>query len=185
LTGSLKFDAARFRLPAIFQEAPMKIHAPIQTTVLVAMLVAANASAVELPAKKVGLWETSSLSSAHPGTPVRVQMCFDADTDHQLSLKADASLKKMGCAAAPVQFVGGNYIYDSTCKLGARTMRTHSVISYPSGGSIHGLTTMNMGDGAPPTTMTSDSKWIGVCKPGQKPGEGEIMNMADFSRPNK
>ena len=153
-----------------------------RTTALaaVALLSTALVQAVELPAKKVGLWETSSLSSRHPGVPVRVQMCFEAGTDHELSARADASLKKMGCTAIPLQFVGGNYVYDSTCKLGAKTMKTHSVISYPSGGTIHGETTMDMGDGTPASTMTSDSKWISACKPGQKPGEGEIMNMDDF-----
>jgi hypothetical protein len=151
----------------------------------IAVLFATNALAVELPAKRVGLWETSSLSSRHPGTPVRVQMCFEAGTDHELMAKADASLKKMGCTAIPLQVVGGNYVYDSTCKLGANTMKTHSVISYPTDGTIHGMTTMDMGNGSPPDTMTSDSKWISACKPGQKPGEGEIMNMGDFGKQRK
>lgn len=157
---------------------------PLARTALTAAVLLSTTSvlAVELPAKKVGLWETSSLSSRHPGMPVRVQMCFEANTDHELSLRADASLKKMGCSAIPLQLVGGNYVYDSTCKLGAHTMKTHSVISYPSDGTIHGATTIDMGAGAPPDTMTSDSKWIGACKPGQKPGEGEIMNMSEFSK---
>ena len=152
---------------------------------IVTLIASANALAIELPAKKIGLWETSSLSSRQPGVPVRVQMCFAAGTDHELSLRAEASLKKMGCTAIPLQYVGGNYVYDSTCKLGAHTMKTHSVISYPSGGTIHGYTTMDMGDGAPPATMTSDTKWISACKPGQKPGEGEIMNMDDFKKSHK
>jgi len=149
--------------------------------IICGLLVSANAAAIELPAKKVGLWETSSLSSRQPGTPVRVQMCFAAETDHELSARAEASLKKMGCTSVPLQFVGGSYVYDSTCKIAGRTMKTHSVISYPAGGTIHGFTTMDTGDGAP-ATMTSDSKWIGACKPGQKPGEGEIMNMGDFQK---
>jgi hypothetical protein len=165
----------------------MKIHLLNRTMLLVtvALFFAGTVSAIELPAKRVGLWETSSLSSQHPGMPVRVQMCFEAGTDHELSARADAALKKMGCSAVPLQYVGGNYVYDSTCKIGAHEMKTHSVISYPSGGGIHGLTTMDMGDGAPPSTMTSDSKWISACKPGQKPGEGEIMNMGDFRKARK
>lgn len=165
----------------------MKLNSLAGTTALatIVLLSATSVLAVELPARKVGLWETSSLSSHQPGMPVRVQMCFEAGTEHELSVRAEASLKKMGCHSNPLQFVGGNYIYDSTCKLGANTMKTHSIISYSRDGTTHGETTMDMGDGASPSTMSSDSKWIGACKPGQKPGQGEIMNMDEFRKGKK
>ena len=112
-------------------------------------------------------------------------MCVDTGTDHEISVKSDAALKKMGCNASGLEYLSGSYVYDSTCKIGANTMKTHSVVSYPSVGAIHSVTTVDMGGGAPPSTMTSDSKWIAACKPGQKPGEGEIMNMGDFRKGQK
>lgn len=162
-------------------------HKPsIRIAVLATGLLAVGSlPALELPPKKVGLWETSSLSSRHPGTAVRVQMCFAAGTDRELNAQAEASLKKMGCSSVPLRYLDGSYVYDSTCKLGPNTMTTHSVISYPADGTIHGLTTMDTTGGGGRSTMTSDSKWIGPCRSDQKPGEGEIMNMDQFRKPRK
>ena len=54
-------------------------------------------------------------------------------------------------------------------------MKTHSVLSYPDAAAIHSVTTVDRGDGGTAITNTSDTRWMGPCKPGQQPGDREVM----------
>jgi hypothetical protein len=113
-----------------------------------------------------------------------MQQCVGEDTDRAAMAKAEATWLKMGCPKSEPQKLGAAYSYDSSCKLGASTMKTHSVLTYPSDASIHSVTTVDSGDGTAAVTNTSDARWLGPCKPGQKPGDHQVMNLDELTKPH-
>ena len=159
-------------------------HTHLAIFVGLALLSASSVQAVELPPMKLGLWETASTSSLRPALTARTQVCYGAGTERELRAKAEAALKQYQCVTPGYQQSGDSYVYESACTIGGHKLTTRSVLTYQGDSSIHSVTTSDPGDGKPPHTMTSDSKWIGACKPGQKPGDGELLNKDELMRPS-
>ena len=147
------------------------------------LLAVSSAWALELPPMKQGLWETASTSSLRPALTARTQVCYGAGTERELRAKAEAALKQYQCVMPGYQQSGDSYVYESACTIGGHTLTTRSVLTYQGDSSIHGVTTSDPGDGKPPHTNTGDSRWIGDCKPGQKPGDSEFLNKDEMMRP--
>ena len=159
------------------------VHTHSATFVGLAMLSAASVWAVELPPMKLGLWETASISSLRPAFTARTQVCYGADTERELREKGEAALKQYQCVTPGYQRSGDSYVYESACTIEEHKLTTRSVLTYQGDNSIHGVTTSDSGDGKPPHTMTGDSRWIGACKPSQKPGDTEFLNQDEMMRP--
>ena len=150
----------------------MKFHA--LTTIILLMLSGAASAAAEYPTIKPGLWQTTEKGD----NPRRFSVCFgDAASQHQMLAHQQMAMKKI-CSKKETRKEGDKWTSDSVCNY------------YPAGTHIikHGVTTMN-GDAThtdlvtsfdPPSqdrknsTTTSDSKWTGPCKAGQKPGDTVI-----------
>jgi hypothetical protein len=143
------------------------------------LLSATSVWAVDLPARKLGLWETASTSSLYPARTARTQTCFGADTERDLIALGETSMKQRACKTSGLQRSGDAYVYESSCAIGGHTMTTRTVMTYQGDTSNRSVTTMDSGDGKPPHTNTSDSHWLGDCKPGQKPGDRELMNQQE------
>ncbi len=146
------------------------------SAMLAAMLWTSSVGAVELPPSKLGLWETTSTMSLHPGPAMRTQICFGEGTEREFWTKGQDALKNYSCKSPGMQRSGDSYVYENACTISAHTMTWRSVMTYQGDASVHSVTTTDSGDGKPPHTMTSDMRWLGACKPGQKPGDSEIMN---------
>lgn len=114
-----------------------------------------------VPALKPGLWQTqvqSPIYGARPPGPMTV--CYGAMSDQQRQLENDNI--KNRCSKYESREVEGKWVVDAVCTARGRSITKHVVTSL-SGDSFHEENT------APHGTMTSEGKWLGPCKPGQKP----------------
>lgn len=154
---------------------------------LLALAVAGTAQAADMPKRKSGLWEMKTQMEGMPsGGPM--QMCVDQTTDNLMQDKAQGA--KPNCSAMDVQQSGGKTTIHTVCKHEGVTVTTDGVITgdFASGYKSdlkmrysppqHGMSDMH---------MIQEAKWLGACKPGQRPGDvimpgmmGGKVNMHDM-----
>jgi hypothetical protein len=152
------------------------------------VLAVAPAGALDLPARKAGLWEVKMAFEGRNLPPQIMQQCIDAATDKMMSAFG-SNLRQDMCSKQDVQKVGNTLVVDSVCQMGAMTMTSHGVISgdFNSGYTMKVSSTRSGGPaipGAPAdgtSNMTIEAKWLSACKPDQKPGD---MIMADGRKIN-
>jgi Protein of unknown function (DUF3617) len=152
----------------------------------------APASALDLPARKPGLWEMKMTFEGR-NLPTQVsQHCIDAETDKQMSALG-GNMRRDMCEKQDVTNTGGTIVVDSVCKIGAATTTSHGVIS----GDFSSAYTVKVsskreggpampgaaGDGT--SNMTIEAKWLGACQADQKPGDmilanGRKLNIRDM-----
>lgn len=143
---------------------------------------------VEMPNRKPGLWEMKMVNSGVAG--MTMQHCTDEVTDKQLRTAYSPMAKEI-CSKNVVQKTATGYITDAVCTVGGVTMNSHSVIN----GDFNSAYTVNVSSeqqGAPSgvpqrTSMTLEAKWLGPCKPEQKPGDivmpgGFKLNVNDMDK---
>jgi len=141
----------------------------------VALVLSNLTQAADMPKRKPGLWEIKMTSAGGPsgGGPMVSQHCIDAKTDDLLQQRTQG-MGKQACSKNSVRREGGKVIAESVCKIGASTATTKTVFSggFSSNyrGDIHSTydpPMMGMKEGR----STIEAKWLGACKPGQKPGD--------------
>lgn len=150
---------------------------------------AIGASAADYPARKPGLWETSMQTTGKAGekmAPVVSQQCLDAASDKALRDMGMGTSEGM-CSQQALRTEGGKLVNDSVCKVGSSTVSSHTVIS----GDFSTAYRMDMSSkysppmgGLAATESVIQAKWLGPCKPGQRPGDmvmpgGLTMNFMD------
>lgn len=157
-----------------------------------ALLAATPAVALDLPARKAGLWEIKTVmdGGSHPAQVA--QHCIDAETD-KLMNSIGGEMRKEACSKQDVQKVGSTYVIDSVCKFGPMTSTSRGVVT----GDFNSAYTVKMTskrEGGPnipgmpaggTDTMTIEAKWLGACAADQKPGDmilagGQKMNVRDL-----
>ena len=160
----------------------------------VACLAIHPASALDLPARKPGLWEMKMVFEGRNTPPHLSQHCIDAETDKLMSAAGNSMNKDM-CSKMDTQKVGNTYVIDSVCKMGPSTNTTRSVISGDFG-SAYTVKLSSATSGGPnlpgarpdgKTEMTMEARWTGPCTAGQKPGDiimsnGMKMNVRDLQK---
>ena len=160
---------------------------------LVALCLAAAspAAALDLPARKVGLWELKMAFEGGNMPPQTMQQCIDAATDKMMN-SIGGSMRQEMCSKEDMQKVGNTIVVDSVCQLGPMTMTSHAVITgdFNSAYTVKvtsrrsgGPAIPGMADGS--SNMTMDAKWLSTCKPDQRPGDiimadGRKMNIRDL-----
>ena len=125
---------------------------------------AASVSAVEYPVQKSGVWETTMKGAQIPGGSRSMSMCIDAATQAE----AMATMKKMNCSKNEWRHAGNTWTGDSVCTVLGNKMIAHVVTTMRGEDAYHTENTSQFGNKS--SVMTIDGKWIGACKPGQKPG---------------
>ena len=163
------------------------------TIVLVAVV--APTAAQDLPKRKSGLWEirTSSLGPTKAPAAAQgatVQLCIDEKTDDAVTQQA-LGMAKQSCTKQDIRKTGNQVVVDSVCKFGDTTATTHSVFTgeFDSAYKVETRSTydpplMGMREG----NALIEAKWLGVCKPDQRPGDmilgnGMKINMNDQKGP--
>jgi len=159
--------------------------------VALALVAAPPAAALDLPARKVGLWETKTSFEGGSPPPNVMQQCIDAETDQLMNSFGDG-LSQNTCSRQDVKQVGNTLLVDSECQVGPITLALHAVItgdfnraytvkiaSKPTGGpAMPGMT----GE----TNMTLNAAWLGACRADQRPGDiilyGRKFNIHDLQR---
>jgi hypothetical protein len=156
--------------------------------VLLALLPAGDASAVELPVRKAGLWEMKVVRAGSPVPDMTMQHCTDETTDKEMSAAASPVAKEM-CSKQDIQKTATGFVSDSVCGVAGMSITSHAEITgdfnpaYRVTSSSHRA----RGPGAAPrdSSTTIEAKWLGACKGDQKAGDimmpgGMKMNIKDM-----
>jgi hypothetical protein len=144
----------------------------------------APAFALDMPARKTGLWELK-MSFDNGAIPVQtVKQCIDPETDKLMKTDFAGSALE-SCGKQDVTRSGATLIIDSTCTMGGSSSTTHAVVtgSFDSEYTME-ITSKTRGD---ETRMTIAARWLGACAADQRPGDmimsnGMKMNVLDLKK---
>jgi len=144
---------------------------------LAAASLAGGALAADTPKRKSGLWEINSQMEGMPSMGA-MQQCIDQKTDDLMQQRAKK--EKLDCSVMDVKPQGNKVAMHSVCKFEGTTATTDVVF-------IGAFDSAYKGDmktrynppmhGISESKMTMEAKWLGPCKPGQKPGDVFMPNM--------
>jgi hypothetical protein len=169
-------------------------RAPVLSRITAGLLLAAvpgvAARAVDLPTRKAGLWEIKMARSGGALPDMTMQHCTDAATDKQMTSTLSPAAKDICSRNDTVQTTAG-YTTDSVCTVSGMATTSHAEISgdFNSAYTVK-VTSQAQGGSAGAgrdTTMTLNAKWLGACKPDQKPGDivmpgGLKMNIVEMEK---
>jgi Protein of unknown function (DUF3617) len=157
---------------------------------LLAALPALEAGAAEIPLRKAGLWEMKIVKTGSPVPAMTMQHCTDETTDKQMSTSFSPMSKEI-CSKNEIQQTATGYATDSVCSVAGVSMTSHSEITGDFN-SAYTVRTTAHSEGAPAgaprdATTTIEAKWLGACKPDQKPGDivmpgGFKLNIKDADK---
>jgi hypothetical protein len=157
---------------------------------LLALLPALEARGVELPIRKPGLWEMKLVRTGSPFPEMTMQHCTDETSDRQMST-ASSPLAKEICSKQDIQQTATGYVSDSVCSVAGGSMTSHSDVTgdFNSAYTVKTTTHSEGGPAGQPREATAviEAKWLGECRPGQKPGDivmpgGFKLNIKDAER---
>jgi len=141
---------------------------------LLAGLPATGAGADEMPIRKPGLWEMKMVKTGSALPDVTMQHCTDETTDKEMST-AFSPISKEICSRRAIQKTASGYVSDAVCSIGGMSMTSHSDIvgDFDSAYTVKTTSHSEHGPSGLPrdSTMTIEAKWLGACKPDQKPGD--------------
>jgi hypothetical protein len=157
---------------------------------LLASWPANNASAVELPVRKSGLWEMKVLQTGSPAPEMTMQQCTDETTDKDMSTSFSPMAKDV-CSKQDIQKTATGYITDSICGIAGVSIKSRAEISGDFN-SAYTVKSTSRSEGGPAgmardSTTTIQAKWLGGCKADQKPGDimmpgGMKINIKDMEK---
>ncbi len=154
------------------------------------------ALALDLPARKPGLWELT-MSFGDRKIPAQVmRQCTDAASDKLMNSNFGGAAQQ-ACSQQNVTRSGGTITVDSVCTIAGATTTAHAVItgSFDSAYSMQ-VTSKRVGGPMLPgmepngeSHMSIAAKWLGPCESGQRPGDvimanGMKMNVLDLQKQN-
>ena len=147
-------------------------------------LVAAGASAVDLPLMKPGLWETTMAREGAQQKMSGMKMCTDAATQKEIMDAGMGAMKSM-CTKNDIRREGNRVITNAECKFGESTAKVSSVTTFTGDTSYHTETKSSYdppAKGMPAGNSTVDGRWTGPCPAGMQPGDvvfpdGRKVNM--------
>lgn len=153
------------------------------TAIAVTLLFAAPALALDMPARKEGLWEMKMIFDGVPLPAQTMRQCIDQATDKAMLAQFGGAAQE-ACSKQDVKTVGGTLTFDSVCKIGPATMTAKGVVtgSFDSGYTMKITSTSTGGPSIPgmapggETKMTIEAKHLGACQAGQKPGDVMMSN---------
>ena len=155
------------------------------------LLAPVSAGAVELPVRKAGLWEMKVLHAGSAAPDMTMQQCTDETTDKEMSTSFSPMAKDI-CSKQDIQKTATGYVSDSVCRIAGMTIKSHAEINGDFNSAYTVKTSSHAKGGVAgaagrDSTMTLQAKWLGACKPEQKPGDivmpgGFKMNVRDMDK---
>ena len=154
---------------------------------LLALLPATAMGAEELPIRKAGLWEIRMVRTGSPTPAITMQHCTNESTDRQMNGMAGPSAQQ-SCSKQDIRKTATGYAADTVCNIAGRSITSHSDV-VGDFNSAYTVTTVSHSEGGPgaarDTTSKIEAKWIGPCRPDQKPGDivmpgGRKMNVMEM-----
>jgi len=148
------------------------------------------AFAEDLPIRKAGLWEIRMVRTGSSLPAMTMQQCTDESTDRALNTVV-SPLTKQVCSKQELKKTATGYVSDSVCDIGGMSAIAHAVPNLNSAAtmkttshaditgdfnSAYTMKTTSHSEGGPSgvprdSTMTVEAKWLGACKPDQRPGD--------------
>ena len=156
---------------------------------LLALLPAIAVCADDMPLRKPGLWEMKIAKTGSVLPEMTMQHCTDETTDKQMST-AFSPVAKEACSKRDIAKTATGYVSDSVCSVGGVTVATHADIvgDFNSAYTVKSTAHSDKGaGGVHDVTSTIEAKWLGPCKPDQKPGDivmpgGFKLNIKDAEK---
>jgi hypothetical protein len=149
-----------------------------------------EAGAVEMPVRKAGLWEMKMSRTGSPTPDMTMQHCTDETTEKAMGATL-SPMAKDACSKNDIQKTATGYVADSVCSVGGISMTSHSETTgdFNSAYTVKSTSHTQGGPAGVPrdSTTTLEAKWLGACKPDQKPGDiimpgGIKMNIKDMEK---
>jgi len=146
-----------------------------------AAALAGSALAADMPKRKSGLWEISTQMDGVPNMGA-MQQCIDQNTDDLMQQRAKKD--KPDCSVMDIKQQGNKVTIHSVCKIQGTTATTDAAFVGTFDSAYKGDMLTRF---APPmhgmseSKMSIDAKWLGACKPGQKPGDVVMPNMGGMN----
>jgi hypothetical protein len=159
------------------------IRAGLGTAVLAAVIAiaASDSNAQSTPKRKAGLWQQTVTSSGAGIPPTSMSMCTDEKTDDLMNDRAGSSQR---CSQQSASKQGNAFVVEAVCKEGATTIRTRGVFSGDFSTRYTGELRSTFDPpmhGMKEMTQKIDARWVGPCKPGQKPGDVMVEGMGGMN----
>ena len=157
---------------------------------LLALLPALDARAAEIPVRKAGLWEMRVIRTGSPLPEMTMQHCTDETADKEMSTGLGPAVRDV-CSKKDIQKTATGYVADSVCSIAGASIASHSEITgdFNSAYTVKSTAHTEHGPTAVPrdSTTTIEAKWLGPCKPDQKPGDilmpgGFKLNIQDADK---
>ena len=150
-----------------------------------------TAVALDLPVRKPGLWELKMLRSGGQLPEMTMQHCTDETTDKDMNNMA-SPMAQQACSKQDIQKTAAGYVSDSVCSFGGINTTSHAEITGDFNSAYTVKTNAHIqggktGAAGKDTAMTIEARWLGACKPDQKPGDivmpgGMKMNVKDMNK---
>ena len=158
----------------------------MRTLALIVALVATAGGAVaatpDMPKRKSGLWEITVSSDGAKGGQT-MQQCVDEKSD-DLMKNNMAGTEKQSCSKNEFRREGAKLITESVCKMSGSTATTRGVFTGQFDSSYKAdikSTYEPPLQGMKESAATMEAKWLGACKPGQKPGDISTPGMPNIN----
>jgi len=156
---------------------------------LLVLLPAPAARADDMPLRKPGLWEMKIAKAGSVLPEMTMQHCTDQTTDKEMST-AFSPVAKEACSKRDIEKTATGYVSDSVCSVGGVTVTSHSDVigDFNSAYTVKSTAHSEKGaGGVHDITTTIEAKWLGACKPDQKPGDivmpgGFKLNIKDAEK---
>jgi hypothetical protein len=134
------------------------------------------------PKRKSGLWEIKISNSTGKGAQA-MQQCIDEKTD-DLTKNNMAATEKQSCSKNEMRREGDKLVAESICKFNGSTAKTRAVFTgkFDSAYKADIKSTYEPPlHGMRESSAVIDAKWLGSCKPGQRPGDISIPGMPNIN----
>ena len=160
-------------------ESRTHVRKPLAVSILGMVIgsLAGTALASDLPKRKPGLWEINMVMEGAPNMGP-MQQCIDQNTDNLMQQQAKHG--KSECSVMDVKPSGSKVTIHTVCKMDGTTVTTDGVFEGSFETSYKGTMKSRFNppmQGMSESNMTQEARWIGPCKPGQKPGDVVMPNM--------
>jgi hypothetical protein len=155
------------------------------STLFATLLVTASttfAAGSDMPKRKSGLWEITVSNSGTKGSQA-MQQCIDEKTD-DLTKNNMAGTEKQSCSKNEMRREGNKIVTESVCKMSGTTTTTKGVFTGQFDSNYKGDIKSTYDPplhGMKESATTVDAKWVGACKPGQKPGDISMPGMPNIN----
>lgn len=141
-------------------------------------------SAPDMPKRQPGLWEMKTSMAEMGGMGMTMQTCVDDTIEDLMARQND---KDQECEKRDYRRDGDRVTFEAICKADGSTVHINGVFtgnftkSYK--GQVRSTYTPPI-HGMASSTLTMEGRWLSACKPGQQPGDTQMMGMPNMGNIN-